>query len=255
MRVNHTRERLDRGETVFGCGLQAYRSAEVPRAFAAAGFDYVFIDMEHGAFDLETVQDMVAASVTSGITPIVRVGELLYSLVARLLDAGAQGIILPRVEDPAILAEALSWMRFPPAGKRGYGVSGGMIDFEPRTFAEIIEHLNRNTLAVAQIETAAAVERADELLSVPGLDVVMVGPADLSISLGVPGQFGHGIPQRLRGARTGVDRVRNVLAAVQRAKADVDQYRLRAFPLKLGGQVFGLHQRHLTGRGPNQRGA
>ena len=54
MRVNHTRERLDRGETVFGCGLQAYRSAEVPRAFAAAGFDYVFIDMEHGAFDMET---------------------------------------------------------------------------------------------------------------------------------------------------------------------------------------------------------
>ncbi len=191
MRVNHTRERLDRGETVFGCGLQSYRSAEVPRAFAAAGFDYVFIDMEHGAFDLETVQDMIAASVHAGITPIVRVGEVLYSLVARLLDVGAQGIILPRVEDPAILAEALSWMRFPPVGKRGYGVSGGMIDFELRTFPEIIEHLNRNTLTVAQIETATAVERADELLSVKGLDIVMVGPADLSISLGVPGQFEH----------------------------------------------------------------
>ena len=191
MRVNHTRERLSKGGTVFGCGLQAYRSAEIPRVFAAAGFDYVFIDMEHAAFDLETVQDMIGASVKAGITPIVRVADALYSLVARLLDAGAQGIILPRVEDPAILREALSWMRFPPEGKRGYGVSAVMIDYESRTFPEIIEHTNRNTLAVAQIETALAVERADELLSAKGLDVVMVGPADLSISLGVPGQFEH----------------------------------------------------------------
>ena len=63
MRINQTRERLSRGETVYGCGLQVYRSAEIPRTFAAAGFDYVFIDMEHGAFDLETVQDMIRASV------------------------------------------------------------------------------------------------------------------------------------------------------------------------------------------------
>jgi 4-hydroxy-2-oxoheptanedioate aldolase len=88
MRVNHTRERLAKGETVFGCGLQVYRSAEICRAFAVAGFDYVFIDLEHGCFDLETVQDMIKASVDSGITPIVRVAELLYSLVARLLMPG-----------------------------------------------------------------------------------------------------------------------------------------------------------------------
>jgi 2-dehydro-3-deoxyglucarate aldolase/4-hydroxy-2-oxoheptanedioate aldolase len=191
MRINQTRERLSKGETVFGCGLQCYRSSEIPRAFAAAGFDYVFIDMEHGAFDLETVQDMIAASVGAGITPIVRVGELLYSLVARLLDAGAQGIILPRVEDPRILEEALSWMRFPPDGKRGYGVNPTMIGYETRSFAEIIAHQNRNTLSVVQFETTLAMERADELLSLKGVDIAMVGPADLSISLGVPGQFDH----------------------------------------------------------------
>jgi 2-keto-3-deoxy-L-rhamnonate aldolase RhmA len=189
MRVNLTRERLSRGETVFGCGLQVYRSAEIPRAFAVAGFDYVFIDMEHGSYDLETVHDMIKASLEAGITPIVRVCELLYSLVARLLDCGAQGIILPRVEDPKLLAEALSWLRFPPRGKRGFGINSTMIGYETRSFAEIIEHQNRNTLAVAQFETVSAVERADELLSVPGLDVVMVGPADLSIALGIPGQF------------------------------------------------------------------
>ena len=156
MRINQTRERLARGETVYGCGLQVYRSAEIPRTFAAAGFDYVFIDMEHGAFDLETVQDMIAAANAAGITPIVRVAELLYSLAARLLDSGAQGIILPRVEDPRLLEEALSWLRFPPQGKRGFGVNATMIDYETRSFPEIIEHQNRNTLAVVQFETTTA---------------------------------------------------------------------------------------------------
>jgi 2-dehydro-3-deoxyglucarate aldolase/4-hydroxy-2-oxoheptanedioate aldolase len=191
MRINQTRERLAKGETVFGCGLQCYRSAEIPRAFASAGFDYVFIDMEHGAYNLETVQDMIQSSNQAGITPIVRVGELAYSLVARLLDSGAQGIILPRVEDPKICAEALSWMRFPPMGKRGYGVNTTMIGYEARSFPEIIEHQNTNTLAVVQFETALAMQRADELLELPGLNIAMVGPADLSISLGVPGQFDH----------------------------------------------------------------
>jgi 2-dehydro-3-deoxyglucarate aldolase/4-hydroxy-2-oxoheptanedioate aldolase len=206
MYPNRTRERLAAGETAFGCGLQCYRSPEIARTFAAAGFDYVFIDMEHGSYDLETVQDMIKASLESGITPIVRVGELLYSLVARLLDSGAQGVILPRVEDPEVLAEAVSWMRFPPAGKRGYGINTTMIRYESRGFTEIIEHINRETLAVCQFETMRAVERADELLSVPGLDVVMVGPADLSISLGVPGQFEH--PKLVEAVDRIVDRCR-----------------------------------------------
>ena len=191
MQANRTRERLSRGETVFGCGLQVYRSAEIPRAFAAAGFDYVFIDMEHGSYNLETVHDMITASAQAGITPIVRVAELAYSLVCRLLDSGAQGIILPRVEDPKLLEEALSWMRFPPVGKRGYGVNATMVDYEARSFAEIIEHQNRSNLAVVQFETTISMERADELLSLPGVDIAMVGPADLSISLGVPGVFDH----------------------------------------------------------------
>jgi len=167
MLVNQTRERLAKGETVFGCGLQVYRSPEIARTFAAAGFDYVFIDLEHGAFDLETVQDMIKASLDSGITPIVRVCELLYSLCSRLLDAGAQGIILPRVEDPAVLKEALSWLRFPPLGRRGYGINPTMIGYEARGFQEIIDHQNRSNLAVVQFETTTAVERADELLSTP----------------------------------------------------------------------------------------
>ncbi|MBI4876150.1 MAG: aldolase [Acidobacteria bacterium] len=189
MRVNRTRQRLLAGETVLGCAIQGYRSAEVPRTLAAAGFDYFFLDMEHGGFNLETAEDIIAAGAAAGITPLVRVAELHYSLVARLLDIGAQGIVLPRVEDPAALAEALSWMRYPPAGKRGYGVLPPVVGYERLSMAEIMRHLDHNTLTVVQFETELAMQRADELLAVPGIDVVLVGPADLSVSLGIPGQF------------------------------------------------------------------
>src|SRR3954452_9809847 len=207
MRLNTTRERLPKGETVYGCGLQVYRAPEIPRLFATAGFDYVFIDMEHGSFNLETAHDMITACKLAGITPIVRVGEVQYTICARLLDQGAQGIILPRVEDPKILEEALSWMRFPPLGKRGFGINPTMVDYETRSMPEIIEHQNRETLAVVQFETVRAVEAADELLSLKGLDVVMIGPADLSISLGIPGQFDHPLL---------VDTVDKVIAACNR---------------------------------------
>lgn len=191
MRENHTKSRLSKGESVFGCAVQHFRSTEVIRALGAAGFDYAFIDTEHGGFDLETVQDMVFAAVHAHITPIVRVGELLYSLVARVLDAGAQGIIFPRVECPKLLAEAISWTKFPPAGKRGFGIMAPVLDYEPATFPQIIEHLNASTLVVVQFETRLAMERSEELLTVPGIDVAMVGPSDLSISLGVPGDSDH----------------------------------------------------------------
>ena len=191
MRTNTTRERLAKGEVVYGCGLQVYRAPEIPRVFATAGFDYVFIDLEHGSFNLETAHDMIISCKLAGITPIVRVGEVQYTLVARLLDQGAQGIILPRVEDPKVLEEALSWFRFPPVGIRGFGINPTMVDYETRTMPEIMEHQNRETLSVVQFETVRAVEAADELLSLKGFDVMMIGPADLSIALGVPGQFDH----------------------------------------------------------------
>jgi 4-hydroxy-2-oxoheptanedioate aldolase len=191
MRRNHTLERLRQGYPVFGCAIQQYRSAELPRAFAAAGFDYVFIDAEHGAFGLETIQDMTNSAVQSGITPIIRVADLQYPLIARCLDLGGQGIILPRVESPDMLLEAISWTKYPPLGRRGFGVMGPQLDYENLSVEKVISHLNSNTMVITQFETRLAMEMMDELLSVKGTDVAMVGPTDLSISLGVPGEFDH----------------------------------------------------------------
>jgi 2-keto-3-deoxy-L-rhamnonate aldolase RhmA len=191
MLTNTVKKALAEGKVQFGTGFGQLRSPEVPRILAAAGFHWAFIDTEHGGFDLETVQDLCRVSNLVGFCPIVRVGDMQYSLVARALDCGAQGIIFPRVESPELLEKAISWMKFPPMGMRGYGLGPTQTEFEPLSFSQIIEHMNANTMAVFQIETKRALDAREELLSVPGVDAVMVGPADLSISLGVPGEFQH----------------------------------------------------------------
>lgn len=174
-----------------GTGYWQLRSPEVARIFAAAGFNWAFVDTEHGGFDLETVQDICRVSNMAGLCPIVRVADLQYPLVARALDCGAQGIIFPRVESPEMLERAVSWTKFPPIGIRGFGLTTQQVNYEPIGMPQIIEQVNANTLVVMQIETQRALDMRDELLSVPGIDAVMVGPADLSISLGVPGDFQH----------------------------------------------------------------
>jgi 2-keto-3-deoxy-L-rhamnonate aldolase RhmA len=191
MRKNLVKQALTEGKVQLGTGFGQLRSPEIPRILAAAGFHWAFIDTEHGGFDLETVQDICRVSNLVGLCPIVRVADLQYSLIARALDCGAQGILFPRVESPELLEKAISWAKFPPAGVRGYGLGPWQVDYEPLNFSQIIEHLNSNTLVVFQIETKRAVEAREELLAVGGIDAVMVGPADLSISLGVPGEFQH----------------------------------------------------------------
>jgi 2-dehydro-3-deoxyglucarate aldolase/4-hydroxy-2-oxoheptanedioate aldolase len=157
--------------------------------FSAAGFDWIFIDTEHGGFTIEAVQDLVRTSLLTPITPIVRVSDLQYTLVARALDQGAEGILFPRVEDPERLAEAVSWAKYPPVGIRGYGLMPQQLGYQAATFAQAIEHINRETLIVSQVETQRALDCCDEMAAVPGVDVLLVGPADLSISLGVGGDF------------------------------------------------------------------
>jgi 2-keto-3-deoxy-L-rhamnonate aldolase RhmA len=193
MRKNEVRHALKAGGFRLGTNFGHLRSAEIPRLLVAAGYHWAFIDTEHGNFDLETVQDICRVANLAGLCPVVRVADLQYSLVARALDCGAQGIIFPRMEDPRLLETALSWTKFPPAGVRGYGLTASQVEYEALSFNQIIEHVNENTLTVLQIESKRAVEARDEILSVPGIDAVMIGPADLSISMGVPGEFQHPI--------------------------------------------------------------
>jgi len=191
MRINTVKQALKEGKAQFGCNTSMLRSPEVPRILAAAGLHWSYLDSEHGGFDLETLQDLIRAANEAGLCPIVRVADLQYPLVARALDCGAQGVLFPRVESPELLEKAISWTRFPPEGVRGYGLQPTHVGYEAVGMPDIIAHANANTMVTLQIETKAAIERIDELLSVPRIDAVMIGPADLSISLGVAGQFEH----------------------------------------------------------------
>ena len=191
LRKNLVKEALSKGECQYGTGFGQLRSQEVLKLLAAAGFHWAFIDGEHGGFDLETIQDLCRIAPFVNFTPLVRVADLQYALVARALDVGAHGVIFPRVESPELLAQAISWTKFPSAGVRGYGLTPVNYDYAAVTIPQAIAHYNAETLVVLQIETQLAVDRCEELLDVPGVDVVMIGPADLSINLGVPGEFTH----------------------------------------------------------------
>ncbi len=191
MHVNRVKKALAEGRLQLGTSFAQIPSPDVARILATAGFDWAFIDTEHGWFGTETVKEVCYASVRAGLCPIVRVVSMDYGLVARALDCGAQGVMFPRVESVELLERAVSWTRFPPAGVRGCGLNAAHIDFAKASIAEVVEHANANTMVVLQIETRRAVEMRDELLSVRGIDAVMVGPVDLSISLGVPGEFQH----------------------------------------------------------------
>ena len=189
MHINRVKQGLRAGELQLGAGLSQTRSPEMARLLHAAGFDWIFLDTEHGGFDLETVQDICRVANLAGIATIVRVADMQYPLIARVLDCGAQGIIFPRVESPELLAKAVSWTQFPPKGVRGFGLAAPQTAYGSHTMQQVIEHSNNNTLVALQIETKRAFEARAELLSVPGIDAVLIGPADLSISLGIPGDF------------------------------------------------------------------
>jgi 2-dehydro-3-deoxyglucarate aldolase/4-hydroxy-2-oxoheptanedioate aldolase len=161
MRPNRLKAALAAGEIQVGSILAQFRSPEIVRIYKAAGFDWVFIDTEHGGFDIETVQDVCRVATVSGLTPLVRVPDIQYALVARALDCGAEGVIFPRVELPEVLERAVSWTRFPPVGTRGFGLTRMAVDYAQGSMPEIMQYANQNVLTV------------------------------LSISLGVPGEFEH----------------------------------------------------------------
>ena len=184
------KEKLASGNPVSGPIVSEIRSVGPIKALANAGHDFVWVDMEHAMFNWETTQTLVQYARLAGITPLVRVTDLSYTMVARALDSGAIGVIIPRVDTADQIRDAVSYARYPPLGRRGAG-GEGRYGFERRLPADAVSEVNAATVVVAQVETVEAVERIDEFAAVDGLDVICVGPQDLSISLGLTGQFDH----------------------------------------------------------------
>jgi 2-keto-3-deoxy-L-rhamnonate aldolase RhmA len=168
------------------------RQASVMTLLANAGFDFVFIDNEHGQFSPESVAELSRAARAEQLTPIVRIPELTYAHVTQPLDGGAQGIMLPRVTGPEQVQECLRYMKYAPEGRRGSVLARGHTRFQFGPLAETLAAMNRETFLVVQVETKEAVDRLDQIFAFPGVDCALVGPTDLSVALGVGGQMEHG---------------------------------------------------------------
>jgi 4-hydroxy-2-oxoheptanedioate aldolase len=182
---NRVRERLAAGAVVTGV-LVFTGSPVVVELSAAAGLDFVILDMEHSALDLTGAAHLMRAADASGITPLVRIPQVDPGLITKLLDLGAAGIVLPHAnrESCAALVNA---MRYPPQGERGacqITRAAGYLRGDWDTYAT---RANRELMAIALIEDAASLRDFDALAAMPGIDAYFVGPTDLSIALGVPG--------------------------------------------------------------------
>ena len=184
LKSNRVKQALKRGEPVIGTMISESNATGFIWTLASVGFDYVFIDMEHGTFDLPAVADMIKVARLANLTPLVRVPDLAYHLAAQVLDAGAMGLMLPRVETREQAEQFVSYVKYPPIGVRGASAGRGHTDYGNAGPQELVRHMNEHTLVILQIERKRAIDNIDELLSVPGVDVALIGPFDLTISLG-----------------------------------------------------------------------
>ncbi|MEZ4713565.1 MAG: aldolase/citrate lyase family protein [Caldilineaceae bacterium] len=204
---NHTRRKLGDGQTVLGTMVAEIRQPTMMQALANAGFDFAIIDNEHGPFNIESIAELCRAARHVGVTPIVRVPDLLYPFLCQPLDAGAQGLMLPRITSAAQVHQAVQMTKYPPMGARGCALNRGHTDFGPRPLVDFMAAANVETQLIIQIETASAVDQVEDIVAIPGVEVAFIGPNDLSISLGVPGQSDSPV---LLGA------IERVIAACQR---------------------------------------
>src|SRR5437764_2391322 len=202
MQENRVKRILAEGGLALGTHSGGIADQQIVEIIGLAGFDAAFIDMEHTSFDLRDVQLMVMAAERVGVTSIVRTPGFDPAFILRLLDMGVQGIQVPHVSDPETAREAVKAVRYPPEGERGMAAGSRAADYGKTPLLEHMAKSNREILLACMIEDMAAVERIDEIAAVPGVDLLAVGPSDLSRSLGVSGQPDH---PRLIAA---IDRVR-----------------------------------------------
>lgn len=186
---NHAKTTLRAGKLLVGTMVAELRQPSVMQLLANAGLDFAIIDNEHGSFSSESIADMSRMARILGVTPIVRVPDLAYPYLAQALDGGAQGVMLPRVTHPNQVHAALDMIKYPPVGRRGSALSRGHTAFRSGPVATAMEEANEHSVLWVQVETIEALDNLEAITAIPGVDALFVGPNDLSIALGLPGQM------------------------------------------------------------------
>lgn len=188
---NTAKRKLIAGEIALGFGLHHLRSAAAAALAAAGGHDFLFIDMEHGAFTIQEATQLCIAALPTGITPIVRVCAAARDEATRLLDNGALGVVVPHVDTAKQARTIADALHYPPSGSRSWGGPPPAFGYLPPTVAEAQAAINDEILTVVMIESPTAVDNAADIAAVEGIDVLLIGSFDLTTTLGVPGQMGH----------------------------------------------------------------
>ncbi len=196
MRANRAKRRLREGGVAIGTMVFEFNTPGIARIVATAGADFVIFDMEHTGWSGETVRMLMATTGAADLAPLVRVPATQYHLLARPLDVGAMGLMVPMVESEAQARLIVQSAKYPPEGRRGAAFGVAHDDYRGGDIMETMRSANEEQLLIAQIETAAGVEQVEAIAAVEGIDVLWIGHFDLTNSLGIPGQFSH--PEYLR---------------------------------------------------------
>lgn len=184
------KQKLRAGQVSYGQMILDLFSPGVAPMLAHAGLDFVIYDMEHGRCDIGLLSDMIVSCRGTGLTPIARVPDLYSVPIARLLDIGAKGVMIPRVETGEEMRDAIDQLKYAPQGRRGVALGLAHDNYAARGAAYFPE-ANDETVVIVIVETARALENLDAIVSAPGLDVAWMGHYDLTVSLGIPAQFDH----------------------------------------------------------------
>ncbi|HEV2494082.1 MAG TPA: aldolase/citrate lyase family protein [Terriglobia bacterium] len=185
------KQTLREGRVAAGTWVFEFNTPGIARLLASTGVDFVVYDMEHSGFGIDTVRSLVAQSRGLDLTVLVRPPAGEYHLIAPVLDLGAGGVIVPKVETVSDAIKVVRACRYYPDGRRGAAFSIAHDDFQPGEIAAKIKTANDAVVCGLLIETATGVKNIDAILNVPGIDLIWVGFLDLSLSLGIPGQFTH----------------------------------------------------------------
>jgi 4-hydroxy-2-oxoheptanedioate aldolase len=200
------KQALINGEVQIGTWINVLGIPQIAQMLASAGFDFIYIDMEHSSFSIQTVGNLCYAALAAGLVPIVRPPAKEPHLLSRPLDSGAMGLLIPHVDTREEAEAVMKAVRFPPLGQRGMNLMGVHTGYGRASGEEYVKSTHAETLLLVQIESDRGTANLDEILSVDGVDGAVIGRADLSTDLGLPGQTNH--PEVVR-------RVERMIAACQ----------------------------------------
>ena len=190
IRHNHIKEGLKQGKSYIGTFIKGTDPSLI-EIVGLCGFDFVIIDNEHTLMSNETLMNLLRTADRMDILPTVRVREINDALIRQVLDAGALGIQVPLVDSKADAQSVIDSTKYAPVGKRGFAASQRSAKYGFMNAAEYAKVSNENTMVACYCETLESIKNLDEILTLPELDIVFIGPYDISQALGVLGEVNH----------------------------------------------------------------